>query len=274
MNRRHFLLTTTGALAGLVFDRTWAKEGRGGGTLGQILPANGADRDIAARGALLAAEEAARAAELLGLRLELRIGEPGDAAALIDQGALALIGGLDARTRAALSDLAEARGVPLLTTRAPGDAGDDEPRRPHVFHVASGPRDRREALERWRAREGSAVTAGVGEVEIADWHPSLARFGAEQLNQRYRERFGMAMEPLAWTSWMAVKAAAEAVLRGAGLSEQAPADLSRRLATLGFDGHKGTRLRFRPADHRLRQPLYVIAGGRVLAEIPPEEEQE
>jgi hypothetical protein len=67
-----------------------------------------------------------------------------------------------------------------------------------------------------------------------------------------------------------VKAAAEAVLRGAGT----PAELSRKLATLGFDGHKGVRLRFRPEDHHLRQPLYAVAGGRVLAEISPEDESE
>jgi ABC-type branched-subunit amino acid transport system substrate-binding protein len=270
MNRRHFLLATAGALAGLAFDKLWAAERRGA-FLAQILPASGTDRDVAARGALLAAEEAARAAELLGVRLELRVGGSGDASKLIDQGALALIGGLDASERAALSQIAEVRGVPLLTTRAPGDPGDDEPLRTHIFHVASGPRERRATLERWRAGEGGAA---AGEAEIAGWHPSLKRFGAEQLNQRYRERFGTSMEPLAWTSWMAVKAAAEAALRGAGLLEQAPADLSRRLATLGFDGHKGMRLRFRPSDHALQQPLYVVSRGRVLAEIPPEDEQE
>lgn len=241
LTRREFLWSTT-ALAVAATDRAWSAEPRPL-VLGHVLPADPA----AAQGALLAAEEAARAAELLGARLELRTG---DAAALIDAGALALIGGLDAA--------ASARGVPLLTTRGPGD---DEPLRENVFHVASGPRDRRAALERWK-KSGE-------EVEIADWHPSLKRFGAEQLNQRYRERFGKPMEPLAWTSWMAVKAAAEAALRGA----KTPADLSRRLTTLGFDGHKGIKLRFGP-DHRLRQPLYVVAGGRVVAEIPPEEEQE
>jgi ABC-type branched-subunit amino acid transport system substrate-binding protein len=269
MNRRHFLLASAGALAGLAFDKLWAGEARAA-FLAQILPAAGADRDIAARGALLAAEEAARAAELLGLRLELRVGGSGDASKLIDQGALALIGGLDASERAALSQLAEARGVPLLTTRAPRDSSDDEPLRTHVFHVAPGASERRAVLDRWRSRE----TAKADEAEVAAWHPSLKRFGAEQLNQRYRERFGADMEPLAWTSWMAVKAAAEAALRGAGLPEQTPADLSRRLATLGFDGHKGMRLRFRSSDHTFQQPLYVVAGGRVLAEIPPEDEQE
>lgn len=255
--RRRFLQGTAAAMAWAVGgSRTWSAEPRLL-LLGQALPSDGAGRDAAARGALLAAEEAARAAELLGARLELRTG---DATALIDQGVLALIGGLDAPARAALSELAETWRVPLLTTRAPGDAGEDEPLRPHVFHVASGPRDRRAALGRWK---GEAA-------EIADWHPALKRFGAEQLNRRYRERFDAPMEPLAWASWMAVKAAAEAALRGAST----PTEVARRLATLGFDGHKGVRLRFRPEDHRLQQPLYVVAGDRVLAEISPEDEQE
>jgi len=256
-SRRRFLQLTATALA-------WA----GGGRLvraetrhlllAQILPA--IKNTAAAQGALLAAEEAVRTAELLGAHLELRVGQPGDAAALIDQGVLALIGGLDAATRTALAKLADTRGVPLLTTRAPGDTSPDEPLREHVFHVAFSPRDRREALERWKGQES---------VEIVDWHPSLKRFGAEQLNQRYKERFGTTMEPLAWTSWMAVKAAAEAALRGA----DTPADLSRRLATMSFDGHKGQRLRFRPDDHHLQQPLYAVSGGRVLAEISPEEDE-
>ncbi|HKH46414.1 MAG TPA: hypothetical protein VKM72_17270 [Thermoanaerobaculia bacterium] len=256
-SRRRFLQLTATAFA-------WA----GGGRLvraetrhlllAQILPAT--QNTAAAQGALLAAEEAARTAELLGARLELRVGEPQEAAALIDQGALALIGGLDTTTRAALTKLAEARGVPLLTTRAPGDTSPDEPLREHVFHVASSPRDRREALERWKGQES---------VEIVDWHPSLKRFGAEQLNQRYQERFGTAMEPLAWVSWMAVKAAAETALRGA----DTPTEFSRRIAALGFDGHKGLRLRFRPNDHHLQQPLYAVSGGRVLAEIAPEEQE-
>ncbi len=270
--RRRFLHLTATALV-------WA----GGGRLvraeprrllfGQILPTTGTGRTAAAQGALLGAEEAARATELLGSRLELRARDAADpraavreATALIEAGALALIGGLDSATRSALAELAGSRGVPLLTTREPGDSGPDEPLREQVFHVASGPRARHAALERWMARETAAT---AGQVEIADWHPSLERFGAEQLNQRYRERFGAPMEPLAWASWTAVKAAAEAALRGA----DTPADLTRRLATLGFDGHKGARLRFRPNDHTLQQPLYVIAGDRVLAEISLEEQE-
>jgi ABC-type branched-subunit amino acid transport system substrate-binding protein len=226
-----------------------------------ILPA---PSTAATQGALLAAEEAARAAELLGTRITLRTGLPGDAAKLIDQGALALIGGLDAATRTALIKLSAAREVPLLTTREPSDTSPDEPLHEHVFHVASTPKDRHEALERWKPKETTQ------NVDIVDWHPTLTRFGAEQLNQRYEEKFGTPMQPLAWTTWMAVKAATEAALRGA----DTPADLARRLTTMGFDGHKGVRLHFRPDNHHLQQPLYAVTGDRVLAEISSEEEDE
>jgi len=266
--RRFFQLTAT-ALATLSFDKLWAAKG-------SIVFAHifgGPNRTAASRGALLGADEATRAAELLGTHLELRAREVADpksavreAAALIDQGALALIGGLDAATRSALAELAESRGVPLLTTRDPGDPSEADPLREHVFHISSTPRERRDALERWKAQQ---TTPPAGPLEIADWHPTLERFGAEQLNQRYRERFGTSMEPLAWASWVAVKAATETALRGA----DTPAELGHRLATLAFDGHKGTRLRFRSTDHTLQQPLYVIAGERVLAEIPPEDQE-
>src|SRR6185295_17920274 len=74
MTRRTFLLTAVAT--GLSLTKLWAGggalsrsagEGRGGGLLfAQILPATGNARTAAAWGALLGAEEAARAAELLG----------------------------------------------------------------------------------------------------------------------------------------------------------------------------------------------------------------
>jgi ABC-type branched-subunit amino acid transport system substrate-binding protein len=266
ITRRQFLWTSV--LAGLATSRSLARAAEPRLILiGHLRPPG---EGSAARGALLGAEESVRAAELLGARFELRVREVTDAgdaaaatreaAALVEAGAVALVSALDAPGRAALGELAVARRIPLLTTRAPGDLAEDEPVRTHVFHVSSSPRDRRETLARWKAGEG----APPGEARIEDWHPSLERFGATQLNQRYRERFGSPMDSLAWASWFAVKAAAETALRNA----------VERIGTSGFDGHKGVRLRFRPDDHVLRQPLYVVAGERVLTELSPKEENE
>jgi hypothetical protein len=181
-----------------------------------------ASDERALRGAQLGAEEAGRTAELLGARFEL----------VTDlKGVMAVVG------------QAEYPGVPLLTT---GDMNEPGPLRPNVFHVSSTPAERRAALARWGGEGG----------QVVDWHPSLTRFGAEQLNNRFESRFGAPMDSLAWASWMAVKIAAELALRAMPLER------------LRFDGHKGERLWF-GEDHCLRQPLYVVAGEKVVGEVAP-----
>lgn len=177
-----------------------------------------ASEESAIRGAQLGAEEAGRTAGLLGARFELTSD--------LD-GVIAVVGG------------AELPGVPLLTTGEPG------PPRPNAFHVSSSQAERRAALARWGGEGG----------EVVDWHSTLTRFGAEQLNSRFEARFGAPMDPVAWASWLAVKIAAEMALR------------STPLERLRFDGHKGEPLWFRPEDHGLQQPLYVVAGGKVVAEV-------
>ncbi|HEX7180846.1 MAG TPA: PQQ-dependent catabolism-associated beta-propeller protein [Thermoanaerobaculia bacterium] len=224
--------------------------------IGQVLPASGVSpelRQAAARGALLGAEEGARTAELLGAKLELlvRTADGPQAAArealgLVEKdGVLAVVGGLDAPSRAAIAEALERHGVLFLTTRAPDDLTENEPLRRNVFHVASSPRHRREALARESAAQGSRAV---------DWHSGLTRFGAEQLNGRFRERFGAPMDSLAWASWMAVTAAVQLALRNPGVDRS---DLPGRMEAFGFDGHKGERLRFRREDHQLEQPLYL-----------------
>ena len=39
------------------------------------------------------------------------------------------------------------------------------------------------------------------------WDASLERFGATQLNDRYRRRFGVGMDGPAWAGWFAAKLA-------------------------------------------------------------------
>jgi hypothetical protein len=187
--------------------------------------------DLAIRGAQLGAEESGRTAELLGARLELVNGT---------DNVLAVVGDLGGGEPA----------VPFLNIRS---MEEQAPLRPNVFHVASSAPERREALERWQGSKPEGV-------RIVDWHPSLTKFGAEQLNQRFETRFGSPMDERAWAAWLAVMVAAEAGLRNSTLER------------LRFDGHKGARLSFRSEDHTLRQPLYVVAGDKVLGEVGVEEE--
>ena len=102
--------------------------------------------------------------------------------------------------------------------------------------------------------ERAALASAAGS-DIVAWHPSLYRYGAEQLNRRFVQRFGEPMDEAAWSGWFAVKAAVELALArrdSGGVSARPP----------GFDGHKGARLTFDDSG-RLGQPLYRVAGEAV-----------
>ena len=118
-------------------------------------------------------------------------------------------------------------------------------------------------------------SAPNGRRRVELWHPSLERFGGEQLNQRYQRRFGEPMDSDAWAGWVAVKIAAESSLRARATT---PAAVAGALtdSNVQFDGHKGHPLTFHPASHELLQPLYIVDAdtdsdpGRVVAEFVPE----
>lgn len=98
----------------------------------------------------------------------------------------------------------------------------------------------------------------------AMWYHERKPFGAGSLGARFQERFGRPMDPLGWAGWLAVKVLWEASLR-AGTTEPAGLVAFLEGPRAEFDGHKGVPLGFRPWDHQLRQPLYLL---RARTEIP------
>ena len=101
--------------------------------------------------------------------------------------------------------------------------------------------------------ESPEMPAGIP-LYATPWLPTLERFGAAQLNDRFRARFaGAAMTGAAWCGWFALKAVGESALRA---RDAAPGAVRRQLLASRFDGHKGSPLSFSP-DQQLMQPLYV-----------------
>ena len=245
--RRQFLA----AAAGLVL---LPRLGRAQQPLGLLLVAPTTPRLRGLRmGMTMGYEEAASAAALLGRavhRLELESPEdlPPDAFSGF------IVGGWDEPSCRWLAREAEARGAVFLNAGCADDSLRGEHCSGHAFHVAPSQAMFADALGE---RAGSVVP----------WLPELERFGAAQLNARFRARFSEEMEGLAWAGWMAVKVAWEAWLRsGGGRAPELIAYLESGAAR--FDGHKGKPLSFRTWDHQLRQPLYVAGEGGEVAEVP------
>jgi len=158
--------------------------------------------------------------------------------------------GLAAQDADVLSRFAESHRVVFFNVVSRAPALRAACRR-YTFHVEAGDSMYANALMSARS---------PGNAHVALWSPSLSRYGASQINDRYRVKYDTPMDAGAWAGWVAVKIASEAALRAR--SSNPAAILSYLEApTTTFDGHKGWPLSFRRTDHQLRQPLYVVSGG-------------
>jgi ABC-type branched-subunit amino acid transport system substrate-binding protein len=270
LDRRAFLVTAARACGALVLGGALAP----GATplrLLLVVPAGGGAPASAARGVTLGVEEAARTGQLVGRTAQMRTAAPAAAEAALRRGGIgALVGGFDEESAREMDALAGSVGIPFLNVGASADSLRGARCSRGTFHVEASARMYADALA-----AGGKQPPGTRAVL---WHPKLERFGASQLNARFRARFGTAMDGPAWAGWLAAKALWEASLRARSTE---PAALAAYLenGSTQFDGHKGWPLSFRAWDHQLRQPLYLSAGqgaaSRVVAELParPDPEQ-
>jgi hypothetical protein len=113
------------------------------------------------------------------------------------------------------------------------------------YLVSASDEARSAALAGWRGPRAAAAV---------EWHADLTKYGAEQLNSRFLQRFGEPMDAAAWMSWMLVKIAVDAQLRAV------PLESGR------FDGHKGAPLVFGDDGH-LVQPLCLVDAAGTLVGV-------
>ena len=156
-----------------------------------------------------------------------------------------LIGSADADAEA-LSKFAEAHGILFFNVASRAPALRAACRR-YTFHIEAGDSMYANAAKRIGSHNATLL-----------WSPALERYGASQINDRYRSKYGAAMDGGAWAGWVAVKIAAEAALRAHSAAAAAVLAYLESPST-SFDGHKGWPLSFRSNDHQLRQPLYVAS---------------
>jgi ABC-type branched-subunit amino acid transport system substrate-binding protein len=223
------------------------------------------------RGVRLGASEAKQTANLFGgdvlLFEAVAAGDPTRAAQkLLSERKVDVLLGSLAQDADALSQFADLHRLIFVNVASRALSLRASCRR-YTLHVEAS--DSMYAIAARRAGRQSAFTGN----RVVLWAPTLERYGASQINDRYRARYRLPMNGGAWAGWVAVKIVAEAALRAR--SSHADEMLSYlESPAANFDGHKGWPLSFRLGDHQLRQPLYVVSppspgAARVaLREIP------
>jgi hypothetical protein len=281
-SRREFVAASIRAGLGVALGAPLARVSRPSGTARarlRVLAIARQDELAALEPALVfAGEEGDRSAALLGSGLELVLGEIPQAPAMADARVAALLRERsphavlafveDVPTLGAMSLLAARQRVAVIDAACTEYALRDTRCHPALFHVAPSGREMEAALAGARRRDASLAA----DATVVTWHPSLRRFGAAQLNERFERRVRAPMQPRAWNAWFGCKLLVEAALRGRA-GDAAALLVALRDPRVVFDGHKGAPLRLDPRTGSLRQPLYVLArqadDAQVVAEVAP-----
>ena len=217
------------------------------------------------RGVRLGADEGRQTARLFGRDVELyEVSAGNDAAAnaarLSSSRQVQIIIGGTVADADALSAWANRHHILFFNIGSPSDQLRAACRR-YAFHIAASATMYANAARLGRDQSRAEMIEIPGEPDsVTMWVSSLERYGAVQINDRYRVKYNALMDGMAWAGWFAAKVASETALRA---RTSRPEDLLAYLESpsTNFDGHKGWPLSFRIADHQLREPLYV-AGRR------------
>jgi branched-chain amino acid transport system substrate-binding protein len=103
----------------------------------------------------------------------------------------------------------------------------------------------------------SRSAAAAGDTDrVLLWETTLEEGEAGTLNQRYMSRWGLPLEPAGWASYLAVRLLSQSV-EATGSTDSAGLIAYLESPDTSFQA-KNTELSFRPWDHQLRQPLYVV----------------
>ena len=212
-----------------------------------------ADGDAHA-GAQQGIKEANAQGKFLGLNYELVASADIGAARAAKASAVVV----DADAAALPAIAAAAPELPILNVRAEDDALRTQCVG-NLFHTIPSQAMRSDALAQWHKKQpGSQATAHA-------WHASAELYAGSQLNKRYSDASGRAMNDQAWAAWAAVKLVSDTVAR---LHASEPAGLLGALRKdLAFDGQKGVDMSFRD-NGQLRQPLLLVENGKIVGEAP------
>jgi ABC-type branched-subunit amino acid transport system substrate-binding protein len=105
-------------------------------------------------------------------------------------------------------------------------------------------------------RNGASIpTTAASRVHSAvQWHPSLFKYGATQVTDRFQSQWDLPMDGVAYANWLAMQIAGDAI---AQTGEAGPALRTHLRTATRFDGRKSAPISFRPWNQQARHELYI-----------------
>jgi ABC transporter substrate binding protein (PQQ-dependent alcohol dehydrogenase system) len=111
--------------------------------------------------------------------------------------------------------------------------------------------------------------AGTQGLTATSWHRTHEQWGAVQLQNRFKEKYGRWMEEIDYAGYLAARAVGEAATR-AQSNELQPVKDYMLSPAFALQGYKGTPLSFRTWGGQLRQPVLLAAPRSLVAVAPIE----
>lgn len=109
--------------------------------------------------------------------------------------------------------------------------------------------------------------AGSSALVPQGWDRVVEQWGAVQLQNRFFDQTGRAMESVDYAAWAAIRALSEAATRS---GSDDPANLRAYLLSDQFElaAFKGRPLSFRSWNGQMRQPIALVSGEAMVAQAP------
>lgn len=121
------------------------------------------------------------------------------------------------------------------------------------------------AYRTWEPRP----VAGTQGLTATSWHRTHERWGAAQLQSRFRKMTGRYMTPLDYGVWAPIRAVGEAATRTKSTDFEKMAAYIKG-PEFELAGFKGQKLTFRSWNGQLRQPVLLVAP-KALVSVSPQE---
>ena len=113
----------------------------------------------------------------------------------------------------------------------------------------------------------SRPVVGSEGLKAVAWHWTFERYGAPQLNQRFRRRTDRDMSSADWAGWAAVRVVMDALVQ-AGSVDRAGVHKALHSPELSVDLYKGVRGNFRDWNGQMRQPILLATHNAVISVAP------